>query len=115
MHVCSSQTEKQQPSGRPALPLALAIFDLLPFLDPGSQAIAFREVHSTVGNLGQQTARINVLPVVAPDASVESDIENMESKRMKDEAIVFAQAFLYLFDICSRASQHFSSSSSTLD
>lgn len=51
---------------------------------------AFLGGHQLVGH--ELTARINLLPVKQPDASLERNIDDIERKRTRDESKVFEQA-----------------------
>lgn len=55
---------------------------------------AFLGGHQLVGH--ELTARINLLPVKQPDASLERNIDDIERKRTKDESKVFEQVGVYI-------------------
>lgn len=59
----------------------------------GLQAMSFHEARSELGG-HELTARINVLAVARPDASLEQKIDKIEEKRSKDEGNIFKQAAL---------------------
>lgn len=56
----------------------------------GRHAISFLGSHQPTGH--ELTARINLLPVKKPDASLERNIHEIEKKRTRDEGKVFKQA-----------------------
>ena len=52
--------------------------------------MSFHEARSELGG-HELTARINVLAVARPDASLEQKIDKIEEKRSKDEGNIFKQ------------------------
>jgi len=58
----------------------------------GGQRAGFLEVRSRLGH--ELTARINLLPIGAPDSSLETNIKKIENKRTKHEGAIFEQARL---------------------
>lgn len=56
-------------------------------------ATSFREGARTLGG-HELAARVNVLPIAAPEASLETNIEKIEQKRTTDEGKLFEQAVL---------------------
>ena len=65
------------------------------FHDAGRHTISFLGNHQPTGH--ELTARINLLPVKKPDASLERNIHEIEKKRTRDEGKVFEQVGVYCF------------------
>lgn len=55
-----------------------------------SRAASFHEAHGSGGH--EITTRINLLPVVSADASLERSIQKLERKRSRDERALFMEA-----------------------
>ena len=64
------------------------------FHDAGQHTPSFLVSHQPTGH--ELTARINLLPVKQPDASLERNIKEIERKRTKDEGQLFKQVGIYI-------------------